>query len=70
MQDYNQAVIKTIQSKPVSPMKKVKRRVGYQKEATDAEVNDSEQQLKKLRLGGAGEKESTSQIDREDTPMN
>lgn len=51
-------------------MKKVKRRVGYQKEATDAEVNDSEQQSKKLRLGGAGEKESTSQIDREDTPVN
>lgn len=47
-------------------MKKVKRKVGYQKEKIDAEVNESEQRLKKLRL----EDEATSSKDRDDVPMN
>lgn len=50
-------------------MKKVKRRVGYQAEVTDAEVNDSEQQLKRLRLGGVGDTMGNSGADAADTPM-
>jgi hypothetical protein len=41
--DYNQAIIKTIRSKPISPLKKVKRRIGYQNGTGDSEVTESEQ---------------------------
>ena len=48
-QDYNTAAIKTLAKKPVSPMKKMKRKVGYGQEAEDAGL-EAEHAMKKLCL--------------------
>ena len=55
-QDYNTAAIKTLAKKPVSPMKKMKRKVGYRTSSFDESSNDDihpppNKQLRALVLG-------------------
>ena len=48
-QDYNTAAIKTLAKKPVSPMKKMKRKVGYEQDTEDTGL-EAENAMKKLCL--------------------
>ena len=52
-QDYNSAAIRLLSSKPTSPLKKVKRKVGYEdgaEEEADAATGSAQAQLKRLCL--------------------
>ena len=48
-QDYNTAAIKTLAKKPVSPMKKMKRKVDYEQDTEDTGL-EAENAMKKLCL--------------------
>ena len=49
LQDFNTAAIKTLARKPVSPLKKLKRKVGYGRDEKDTGV-EAEHAMKKLCL--------------------
>lgn len=50
IQDYNLSAIKNLSSLHISPLKKVKRKVGYGQELEEM-AEDSTQRLKRLAIG-------------------
>ena len=50
LQDFNAAAIRSLSKKPVSPLKKMKRKVGYEQDGVDATFMGTEESLNMKRL--------------------